>query len=117
MAKHNQLGERGEDKAINYLMQRGYRILDRNWRLGHLELDIVCTRENMLVIVEVKTRTSSEVSPEEVLNLQKRRHLRSAADAYIKAKGLKMEVRFDLMLITGEQLDIEYVMEAVQVFE
>lgn len=117
MARHNELGERGEDKAIGYLIQHGYSILDRNWRLGHLELDVVCIRENLLIIVEVKTRTSAQERPGELLSLQKRRHLRRAADAYIKAKGLTLEVRFDLILITGEQLDIEYIQEAVQVFE
>lgn len=57
MARHNELGRLGEEKAADYLQQKGYIILDRNWHLKHRELDIVCMYENMLVIVEVKRGT------------------------------------------------------------
>lgn len=117
MAQHNDIGKIGEEKAAFYLQQQGYLILERNWRLGHLELDLVCTKENVLVIVEVKTRCSGEEYPEELLNYRKRVYLRRAADAYIKAKGLQMEVRFDLILLTGKDFSIHHIVDAVQVFE
>lgn len=56
MAKHNKLGLAGENAAIAYLKEKGYTIRDRNWRKNHLELDIIASINNELVIVEVKTR-------------------------------------------------------------
>ena len=47
MAGHNELGKSGEDKAVAYLMQEGYVVLERNWRLGHKELDVVCMKDDM----------------------------------------------------------------------
>lgn len=117
MARHNELGKAGEEKAVAYLLQRGYIILDRNWRWRRRELDIVCVQGDLLVIVEVKTRTSPEETLEDILNFQKRKFLRQAADAYIKAKDLTKEVRFDLIFIKGEKMEIEHVQEAMQVFE
>lgn len=116
MAKHNELGKTGEDKAADYLIQKGYTVLERNWRLNHLELDIVCTLNNLLVIVEVKTRTSPEERPEELLNYRKRRNLLRAADAYVKVKGVDMEVRFDLIVLTGDRWEVEHIVDAVQTF-
>ena len=117
MARHNDLVREGEEKAACYLRQHGYLILEKNWRLGHLELDLICKKENLLVVVEVKTRFSEEDRPEELLNYTKRRCLRQAADAYIKANKLQTEVRFDLILVTGATWEIEHVVEAIQVFE
>ena len=53
MAKHNELGKAGENAAVTYLEQQGYIIRDRNWRKGHFELDIVATKEQELIVVEV----------------------------------------------------------------
>lgn len=117
MAWHNDWGKVGEDKAAEYLQQEGYIILERNWYLNHLELDIVCSRENLLVVVEVKTRISPQEQPGELLNFQKRKNLRRAANAYIQLKGIRTEVRFDLILLTGKGLQIEHIPDVIQVFE
>ena len=61
MAEHNVLGKAGEDAAVKYLEKHDYVIRHRNWRRGHLELDIVAAKDDMLVIVEVKTRSNTEV--------------------------------------------------------
>ena len=97
--------------------ERGYIILDRNWRMGHLELDIVCKKDNLLIIAEVKTRRVPEMRPGELLSFRKRKYLRQAANAYIKWKGVEEEVRFDLLLVTGAGLEVEHIQEAIQVFE
>ncbi len=117
MAHHNELGKIGEDRAADYLQQHGYVILDRNWRVSRLELDIVCMKSGLLVIVEVKTRNTNDMRPEELVNYKKRCHLRRAANAYVKAKNSQAEVRFDLILICGEKQEIEHIKEAIQVFE
>ena len=108
MARHNELGRLGEEKAADYLQQKGYIILDRNWHLKH---------RDMLVIVEVKTRNTPEERPGELLDFRKCRNLRRAADAYVKAKGIGMEVRFDLIVLTGQSLEIEHIQEVIQIFE
>ena len=102
MAAHNDLGRKGEEKAVEYLVREGYVVLERNWRLKHRELDVICLKGDLLVVVEVN---------------RKRRNIRIATDAYIKAKGIRAEVRFDLILVIGPDLKIEHVKEAIQVFE
>lgn len=117
MAGHNELGSLGEDRAVAYLERKGYVVLERNWRCGHKEVDIICLKDGLLVMVEVKTRMAPAERPEELLNLRKRRNLRRAADAYVKAKGIRQEVRFDLVVVTGEGLEIEHIEDVIQVFE
>lgn len=115
MAAHNELGKQGEERAAAYLASRGYEILERNWRCGHLELDLICRQENLLVIVEVKTRRDKEEHPDELLNRKKRKNLLTAADAYVKRQGIQNELRFDLILITGEE--VEHIKEAINIFD
>lgn len=54
MAAHNDLGRKGEEKAVEYLVREGYVVLERNWRLKHRELDVICLKGDLLVVVEVK---------------------------------------------------------------
>lgn len=115
MAIHNELGRYGEDRAAAYLMGKGYEILERNWRCGHLELDLICRRGNLLVMVEVKTRREREERPDELLNRKKRKNLLTAADAYVRAKGARAELRFDLLVVTGEE--IEHIKEAINILD
>lgn len=117
MAEHNEFGKFGERRAADYLEERGYVILERNWRCGHKELDLVCLKDEWLVVVEVKTRHLKEERPDELLDFLKRRNLRRAADVYIRSKGIKREVRFDLVVVGGESGEIEHIPDAIQIFE
>lgn len=58
MALHNEIGRWGEDLACEFLMREGYRILERDWKIGKRDLDIVAIDDDVLVIVEVKTRSN-----------------------------------------------------------
>ena len=60
MASHNDLGQEGEQLARTYLERKGYRIIVSNWRHGRAEIDLITTYDNILVFVEVKTRSSSQ---------------------------------------------------------
>ena len=74
MAKTNVIGKEGEQAACEYLIGKGYTVRDINWRLGHLEIDIVAhePKANLLHIVEVKTRKSIEhFDPMEAINRKK----------------------------------------------
>lgn len=100
MAQHNQLGSRGEDLAAGYLRDQGYHLLERNWRFGKGEIDIICSKGKTLVIAEVKTRSTEFFGqPEEAVNKRKRQFLIRAADAYVNKKNLLMEVRYDILSI------------------
>lgn len=103
MAEHNETGKKGEDLANDYLLEKGYTVLERNWRFGQEEIDIIALKKNMLVVVEVKTRFSSTFGePETFVTKQKQKHLIKAANAYIERKNLDYEVRFDIIsIITG----------------
>lgn len=102
-------GQSGEDLAVAYLTDNGYTILERNWRIGHLEVDIIATNNDFLVIVEVKTRKSNVFGePEEFVTVQKQRNLIRAAAAYITKFNITKEVRFDILsVILGSNPDGE----------
>lgn len=93
------LGKWGEDIAADYLRQRGYRIITRNFRTRAGEIDIVCRRGRLLVFVEVKTRNGTAYgSPEESITLAKQRQIRQLALAYLENnKPTFGEVRFDVI--------------------
>lgn len=111
MAEHNIVGNQGEKTAIRFLEQKGYRIIDTNWRKGRYELDIVAEYGNELIVVEVKARSvNSLLSPEDAVDKKKIRHIVAAADRYVKSHSLDLPVRFDIISIKGT--DIEHLEEA-----
>ena len=102
MAAHNELGKWGEDLAAKFLKEQGYEILERDWKSGHHDLDIVAGNEEGLAIVEVKTRRNRLFGdPEEAIDYKKRLSLQSAINHYIKAHHIKAPVRFDVISIVG----------------
>lgn len=102
MAQHNLLGRQGEEAAARFLMFNDYSILERNWRCGHLEVDIIAQKRGLLVFVEVKTLASASVIlPEEHADKEKRRHIVAAAKAYLSINDLDRQIRFDIISVTG----------------
>lgn len=102
MAEHNDRGHWGEQKAAEYLENKGYRILWRDWRDGHRDLDIVAIDADTLVVVEVKTRRSGDVmAPELAVTPKKMRNIVVAADRFAKAYGIEFPLRFDIVAVTG----------------
>ena len=96
------LGKKGEDIACEMLRGMGHTILERNWRIGHLEIDIISFDPDGIHFVEVKTRTSSfgGKRPEEFVDELKRRRMAAAANAYIKFHKIELVPRFDIIGIT-----------------
>jgi putative endonuclease len=104
MAAHNELGKAGEDAAVAYLEQNGYSILHRNWRKGHLELDIIAEKEGEVAIIEVKTRRNTDYNePHEAVDWKKIRHIAKAANTYIRFFRIDNPVRFDIIAVVGLQ--------------
>lgn len=111
-------GQLGEDIACRYLEQQGQTVLARNWRSGHLEIDIVTSdREGNLRFVEVKTRVEPvALAPEEQVNATKQRRLAAAARAYLNDSGAPKplagsgESFFDIVSVVlgGGRQEVEY---------
>lgn len=115
VAEHNNTGVKGEELALFYLEGKGYVILEKNWRFGKEEIDIIAREKETLVVVEVKTRGGSFFGePEEFVNRQKQRHLIKAINAYIEKNNLDLEVRFDIVgvILTGKTHRINHVEDA-----
>ena len=112
------VARRGEDVAHRYLERElGFTVISRNYRhpVRRVEIDLVAVDGQTLVIVEVKTRTSDEIShPARAMDSTKMRHIGDAAREWIrKAEGLQMAVRFDLItVVTGPPMKIEYYRDA-----
>lgn len=100
MAERNDTGREGEEVARNYLQKKGYTILETNWHWHHYELDIIAMDEDMLVIVEVKTRAVDHLlSPEDAVDWKKMRRMVAAADAYVRYFHMDAPVRFDIISV------------------
>ena len=112
------VGRKGEEEACGYLSRNGHRILARNWRGGHLELDIVTLLGSELHIVEVKSRTAPVMAaPERNVGPEKQRRLVAAAHAFLHSDDRRqlpadLEVFFDIVSVTfygtGRDFDLEY---------
>jgi putative endonuclease len=115
MAEHNELGKLGEEIAVAYLVKEGYEILEKNWVFQKAEIDILATKKGILVVVEVKTRSSIEFGlPQDFVNPKKIQLLVKAVDAYVNDHNLDLEVRFDIIAIhkKGKSFVTEHLIDA-----
>ena len=115
MAKHNELGKKGEQLAVNYLIKKGYEIVDRNYRFDKAEVDIIARKKDVLSIIEVKTRSSIDFgNPQDFVKPKQIKRLVKAVDEYVTFNGLDVEVRFDIIAIikNGKTFDIEHLENA-----
>ncbi len=100
MAAHNELGKKGEQIACDFLIKKGYQILEKNYRYLKAEVDIITQKENILAVIEVKTRSTAYFGdPQDAVNPKKIKQLLAAIDFYVLEKGLVVEVRFDIIAI------------------
>lgn len=113
------VGRKGEDEACRKLLELGHTILERNWRGGHLEIDIISLNRNGIHFVEVKSRTAPVLAEPEVnVTWTKRERLQRAALAYLnsgdKAKIGESEIFFDIITVVfdGGNVCCEYYPQA-----
>ena len=100
MQKNAKTGKWGEDLARKYLENKGYAILETNWRHSHSEIDIICRKDDIIVFVEVKVRTNPSFgTPESFVDEQKIEKMQEAADEYIEQHDWNGELRFDIIAI------------------
>ena len=107
-------GQLGEDKACAFLQARGHRIVARNWRGSHLEVDIISEASDGLHFVEVKTRLDADAAPEEKVDALKQRRISAAALKYLNETGSDREVFFDVVSVTisGDESTLNYFPQA-----
>lgn len=109
MATHNDLGRLGEDEALLYLTQKGYRLLHRNWRVAHYEIDIVAEWYGEIVFVEVKTRSKEDsLAAKEAVDLHKKKNLIAAGRAYLDYYYLRdVPYSYDIITVIGSKPPFE----------
>ena len=103
------LGAHGEDLAARWYVERGYRVLDRNWRCADGELDLVLAHGRRVVICEVKTRSSLRFgSPFEAVGPAKQQRLRRLGARWLReaAPFRPVEVRYDVVGIVGRRVEV-----------
>jgi putative endonuclease len=119
MTEHNELGKLGEELAVDFLEKNGYTILETNWFFNKAEIDIIAQKENILAVVEVKTRSSIDFGlPQEFVKPKKIQLLVKAINEYVIQNDLEVEVRFDIVAIHKENTEfvIEHIEEAFYYF-
>lgn len=115
MAEHNDLGKKGEQLATDFLINEGYLIKETNWRFLNLEADIIAQKDDILVVIEVKTRQTNYFGePEEFVTKQKQKNLIKTANEYIQRYKLDYEVRFDIIsvIIGKTQTKVNHIKDA-----
>lgn len=115
MRSTKDIGNKGEDLAVDYLSDKGYTIMERNFIFQKAEIDIIAKFENTLVAVEVKTRSTTAFgNPQDFLKPKQIQRIVKAMDYYVTSNQLDVEVRFDIIAIVneGSKLTIEHLENA-----
>lgn len=113
MAQHNELGKKGEQLAINYLVKKGYVIVEKNYRFQKAEVDIIAQNGETLAVIEVKTRSTAYFgNPQDFVNPKKIKLLVTAIDNYVTENDLDIEIRFDIIAVIKKQN--EFVIEHIE---
>lgn len=121
MAQHNDFGKKAEDLAADFLLKNGYKIFARNFRYQKAEIDIIAAKDNLIIICEVKARSTDVFNlPQESVNKKKIKLLVSAADYYLQEFNVLNEVRFDIISVLPDEkqnLTIEHIQDAFEAFD
>lgn len=115
MANHNELGKVGEEIAKDYLVTKGYEIMQSNWRFERKEIDLIARIGELVVIAEVKTRSTDYYgNPAEFVTRTKQNFLVKAADAFAQELDFDAEIRYDIISIIkrGNNFSIDHIEDA-----
>lgn len=115
MAGIHETGKRGEAIAVQHLSGLGYEVLELNWQSNHQEIDIIALKDDILVIAEVKSRSTNYFGePETFVTRPKQKMLIKAANHYITKNNLNVEVRFDIISVVfnKEQHKLKHIEDA-----
>jgi putative endonuclease len=100
MAAHNEFGKAGEQIAVDWLAERGFQLISRNWKFGRYELDIIASREGVLHFIEVKSRHDDLFGkPEDWVSWKKGKHMLSAGVAFQEKYPVWVQIQYDILAI------------------
>ena len=121
MAEHNEFGKLAEDLAADFLAKKGYKILVRNFRFQHHEIDIVSEFQDLIVVTEVKARSyDTLIEPQEAVNKRKIKSIVQTADFFMTDNQIDKEVRFDIITVLPDKtgaLQITHIEDAFQSYD
>lgn len=104
MAQHNELGKKGEQLAVDFLLKENYKIIERNYRFDKAEVDIIARKDDILAIIEVKTRSTKDFGdPQDFVKPKQIKNLVKAVNEYVIENNLESEVRFDIIAVVKEK--------------
>lgn len=104
MARHNELGKKGEEMAVAHLQATGYKILAKNFIFQKAEVDIIARKADILAVVEVKTRSTPDFGdPQEFVKKKQIKQLVKAVDYFVNENKLEVDVRFDIIAIVNNK--------------
>jgi putative endonuclease len=115
MAEHIEKGRKSEEEAAGWLLGHGYEIICTNWRFNKKEIDIIAKENNVLVFVEVRSKSFwSEENPGDLVPMRKQKFLLRAAEAYMSFYRIEMDTRFDVIFVIyrHEEIIIEHIKDA-----
>jgi putative endonuclease len=115
MSDKTEIGRRGENLAAKFLEEKGFTVAARNFRYGKAEIDLIVQRDEWLLFIEVKTRTSLTYGqPEEFLTDRQVNRIFDAAEEYIYRINWQGHIRFDVVSIQlGKEIEIEHFEDAI----
>jgi putative endonuclease len=115
MAESHNLGQKGEDLAVDFLKKGGFKILFRNWKWGKHEIDIIAENKEVVVFAEVKTRRDDfRMHPRTAVTSEKQKSIIWAADGYLKKFNIDKDCRFDVITVIkkGDAFEIDHIEDA-----
>ncbi|MCD6193390.1 MAG: YraN family protein [Candidatus Aminicenantes bacterium 4484_214] len=100
-------GKQGEHLAVEYLKKKKYQIIERNYKFGRGEIDIIAQDKDTLVFIEVKTRKTTAFGfPEESVTPRKQSQIRKIAQGFLSQKKLPLKsIRFDVIAVELRSLE------------
>jgi putative endonuclease len=117
MSKHSKIGIKGEQIAADFLLNKGYFVVCRNWRSGKKEIDIIALEKDTLVIAEIKTRSGVNFGfPEEAVNRKKQQFLKAAAAAFSAENPRYINIRYDIISIVMDGNDVKEIVHFEEAF-
>ena len=114
MGQKHILGEKGETIAKDYLVEKNYVILEKNWTYLKAEIDLIAQKDDVIIFVEVKTRSSINFGPpESFVSEKQQKRIVLAANEYIQKNDIQSEARFDIIsIIIGNKGGIKHIEDA-----
>lgn len=114
MAEHNDLGKEGEKRAVEFLEKNGYTILEKNWTFQKAEIDIIAQKDEVVAVVEVKTRSSTDFGlPQDFVKPKKIQLILKAVNEYVIKNDLDVQIRFDIIAI-HKDFTKEFIIEHIE---